>query len=237
MKAVFVTGTDTEVGKTLVCGLLAHYLNEKGLRVVTQKWIQTGSVDDIPEDISTHLCLMDRDISHIEAFRAEVCPYQFKMPASAHLASELEDLRIDPKRIRKSTQKLGRAFDRVVIEGIGGVLVPYSREGLVIDMVQTLDLPVVVVARNRLGGINHTLLTIEALQARGLKILGIVFNSCEYEDARIAQDNPEIVAELSGQRILGTLPWTKELYALHDAFEPIGDAIESEWNQASGAVA
>lgn len=236
MKAVFVTGTDTEVGKTLVCGLLARYLNEKGLRVVTQKWIQTGSEDDIPEDIATHLCLMDRDVSHIEAYQSDVCPYQLKMPASAHLASEMESRIIDPKRIRKSTLKLMQAFDRVVVEGIGGALVPYSREGLVIDMVQSLDLPVVVVARNKLGGINHTLLTVEALQARGLKILGIVFNSSEYEDARVAQDNPQIVADISGQRILGILPWTKELYALHDAFEPIGDTIESVWDQDGEAA-
>ena len=94
---------------------------------------------------------------------------------------------------------------------------------------QKLELPVVIVARNRLGAISHTLLTIEALLARGLKILGIVYNSSEYEDACIARDNPKIVADLTGQHFLGTLPWTKELYALHDAFEPIGSSIESAW--------
>jgi dethiobiotin synthetase len=229
MKAVFVTGTDTEVGKTLVCGLLARYLNEQGLRVVTQKWIQTGSVDDIPEDIASHLCLMDRDASHIASFRSDVCPYQLALPASAHLAGEAEERTIDPERIKQSTLNLIQAFDRVVVEGLGGALVPYSRDGLVIDIVKMLDLPVVVVARNRLGAINHTLLTIEALLARGLKILGVVFNGSEYENACIAQDNPQIVADLTGQRILGSLPWTKELYALHDAFEPIGESIESAW--------
>jgi dethiobiotin synthetase len=229
MKAVFVTGTDTEVGKTLVCGLLARYLNEKGLRVVTQKWIQTGSVDDIPEDIASHLCLMDRDASHIASFRSDVCPYQLELPASAHLAGEAEERMIDPEKIKQSTLNLTQAFDRVVVEGLGGALVPYSREGLVIDIVKMLNLPVVIVARNRLGAINHTLLTIEALLARGLNILGVVFSGSEYENAFIAQDNPQIVADLTGQRILGTLPWTKELYALHDAFEPIGASIESAW--------
>lgn len=236
MKVVFVTGTDTEVGKTLVCGLLARFFNEQGLRVVTQKWIQTGSEDDVPEDIATHLCLMDRDVAHIEPFRADVCPYQFKMPASAHLASEMEHCAIDPKKIKRSTAKLKQAFDRVIVEGLGGALVPYSRKDLVLDLVQTLDLPVIVVARNKLGAINHTLLTLEALQARGLTILGTVFNSSEYEDAHIAQDNPQIVADLTGQPILGTLPWTKELYALHDAFEPIGAAIASAWEKRSKAV-
>jgi dethiobiotin synthetase len=236
MRAVFVTGTGTEVGKTLVCGLLARYLNEQGLRAVTQKWIQTGSTDDIPEDIATHLCLMDRDVSHIASFRSDVCPYQLKLPASAHLAGETEKRVIDPEEIKKSTLKLVQAFDRVIVEGIGGALVPYSREGLVIDIVQTLDLPVVIVARNKLGAINHTLLTIEALQARGLEILGVVFNSAEYENARIAQDNPQIVADLTGQCILGTLPWTKELYALHDAFKPIGASIKSAWDRGSKAV-
>ncbi len=236
MKAVFVTGTDTEVGKTVVCGLLARYLNEQGLRIVTQKWIQTGSTDDVPEDIAGHLCLMDRDASHIESFRSDVCPYQLELPASAHLASETENCVIDPERIKSSTLNLAQAFDRVIVEGIGGALVPYSREGLVIDMVRALDLPVIIVARNKLGAINHTLLTIEAMLARGLKILGIVFNASEYENARIAQDNPQIVTDLTGQRVLGTLPWTKELYALHDAFTPIGEGIKSAWDQGSRAA-
>ena len=89
MKAVFVTGTDTGVGKTVVCGLLAKYLADSGSSVITQKWLQTGS-EGFPEDIQTHLNLMGISKKDIEKHQPLVCPYAFKLPASPHLAAEVE---------------------------------------------------------------------------------------------------------------------------------------------------
>jgi dethiobiotin synthetase len=224
MKAVFVTGTDTEVGKTLVCGLLGQYLLDKGRRVVTQKWIQTGS-DGFAEDIRVHLRLMGRGKKNIEKYLSFMCPYTFSLAASPHLAAEAEQGKIDTVKIKDSFRRLSEKFDTVIVEGTGGALVPFNRKELVIDIAQELDLPVIIVAKNKLGDINHTLLTIEAIEKRNMKITGIIFNGHKDEDELITNDNPQIVKELTGERILGSLPRLKELDLLHKAFVPIGDNI------------
>lgn len=224
MKAAFVTGTDTEVGKTVVCGLLGRYLLDKGGSVITQKWIQTGS-DSFPEDITAHLRLMGRQKEDIEEHLAYIAPYTFGLAASAHLAAEAEQKKIIAAKIKDSFTELSKRFDTVIAEGIGGALVPFNRKELVIDIAQELDLPVIIVAKNKLGAINHTLLTVEALRNRNMKITGIIFNGHKDEDKIITNDNPQIIKELTGERILGSLPWLKEPDLLHKTFVPIGDNI------------
>lgn len=224
MKAVFITGTDTGVGKTVVCGLLARYLLDKGRSVITQKWIQTGS-DDFPEDIAAHLALMAKEKKDVEKYLPLMAPYTFKLPASPHLAAEAEGKIIEPAKIKDSFIKLTKKFDTVIVEGIGGALVPFNRNNLVIDIARELDLPVIIVAKNKLGAINHTLLTIEALRARDMKITGLIFNSCEAEEKIIAEDNPRIINNLTDQQILGNLPWSDRQDSLHKAFGPIADRI------------
>ena len=123
---------------------------------------------------------------------------------------------------------MGKIFDFVIVEGAGGVLVPFNRKKLIIDIAKDLNLPVVVVAANKLGAINHTLLTIEALKIRSLKIIGIIFNNQSNKGNDIVlEDNPKIVRQLSGQRILGTLPWTKNKDILIKKFNIIGKNIIS----------
>jgi len=226
VKAVFVTGTDTEVGKTVVCGLLGRYLINKGHNVITQKWIQTGS-ENFSEDIATHLTLMGRQKEDIEKYLPYINPYIFRFPASAHLAATLEKSSIDAAKIKNSFTILSKEFDTVIVEGIGGALVPFNKKDLVIDIAKELDLPVIIVVKNKLGAINHTLLTIEAIRARDMKILGLIFNGHENEDKIIANDNPEIIKTLTNERILGNLPLLKEQTLLQKAFRPIGDSILS----------
>jgi dethiobiotin synthetase len=223
VKAVFVTGTDTEVGKTIVVGLLARYLLEKGISVVTQKWIQTG-VEDFACDIDTHLKLMNKSKGSIEKYLPFMQPYGFKLPASPHLAATRENVEICPEKIKKSFSELRDNFDFVIVEGIGGALVPYSDKGLVIDIAKKLDLPVIVVVKNKLGAINHTLLTIEAIKARKMKIVGIIFNaSGENENPIVLKDNIRIIEAFTGQCVLGSLPWSEDQESLSGAFLPIGE--------------
>ncbi len=225
MKAVFITGTDTGVGKTVVCGLLARYLLDRGYRVVTQKWIQTGSVP-FAEDVGLHLKLMGKKPQEMASFMGDINPYCFKSATSPHLAAILEKRSIDAARIKSAFSSLSREFDFVLVEGIGGALVPFDGEKLVVDIARELNLPVLIVAQNRLGTINHTLLTIEALSARRMKILGVIFNrSAEGVDEVVLEDNPKIVNRVAGERILGELPWIEEEELLHEAFAPIGDDI------------
>lgn len=225
LNSLFITGTDTEIGKTLVTGLLLDYLRKVGYSVITQKWIQTGS-EGFPLDISVHLRLAGMSESDIEAELVDICPFQFKLPASPHLAAAEENKRIDPDKIIESFYKLEEKYDCVLAEGIGGALVPLSENELVIDIAERLQLPVLIVAGNKLGAINHTLLTIEAVRSRNLPLAGIIFNNISPEtDPAIIEDNPEIIRRFTSEDVIGTLPYRLETESLKKDFTNIGDNL------------
>ncbi len=225
VRAVFITGTDTGAGKTVVTGCLARYLLEKGCSVITQKWIQSGCNSFSHSDVATHLKIMGRPAASIKKDLPHVLPYMFRHASSPHLAGKMENKKIDSSKIITSFKVLSDRFDLVIVEGIGGALVPFTDKRLVIDIVKELDLPVVIVAGNKLGAINHTLLTIEALRARKIRILGLVFNNLRKEDKRILKDNSRIIGALSGQEIFGTLSWEPSYKKLYKRFAPIGERI------------
>jgi len=225
MRGIFVTGTDTGVGKTVIVGLLARYLSEKGLNVVTQKWIQTGSSSFGSSDVMTHLEIAGLDRKKLQKYFNQMLPCVFRTPCSPHLASQTEKRKVNLGKIKKSFRQLSREFDFVIVEGVGGTLVPFDKKSLVIDIAKKIDLPVLIVALNKLGAINHTLLTIEALRAREFKILGIIFNNVRNEGKFILKDNPGIIRAISEERILGILPRGENLDELHKNFSPIGDRI------------
>jgi dethiobiotin synthetase len=224
-KSIFVTGTDTGVGKTLISGMLARYLCHKGYGVITQKWIQTGSTCS-PHDIGLHLKLMGRGIEDIKEYLTCISPYVLGFPGSPHLACARERKVIDEGKIKRSLRRLEKRFDFVIVEGVGGALVPFNEKRLVIDIARDLNLSVLIVAANKLGAINHTLLTVEAIERRNMRIAGIVFNSAtrQVKDV-ILKDNPRIVEKLTGSRILGVLPWKKNKDLLYKKFLPIGRSI------------
>jgi len=228
MKGIFITGTDTGVGKSVVTGALGRYLLETGVKVATQKWIQTGSAGDISSDLAMHLKIIGRPKSSISNYIKFSCPYSFKAAVSPHLASRREKREIKVDKIIEAFRQLSRKFDFVIVEGIGGALVPFNQKGLVIDIARRLNLPVLIVAQNKLGAINHTLLTIEALKRRKLKISGIIFNNCRKVDRLVAEDNPKIIEAISGERVLGILPWMKDRNRLYEKFVSIGDRICAE---------
>lgn len=225
MNGIFVTGTDTGVGKSIASGLLARYLLDKGYNVITQKWIQTGCRANVATDIKVHFEIMGRDISDFKDYEPFISPYKFKIASSPHLASEIENKKINPGKIIKTFKFLSDKFDFIIVEGIGGALVPLSKRAFVIDITKELELPVLVVAQNKLGAINHTLLTIEALEKRKLKVLGIMFNNLKKEDKKITYNNPVIIKALSNQKIFGILPWIENSNALYRQFIPIGNKI------------
>lgn len=228
MRGIFVTGTDTGVGKTIVTGLLAKFLDDQGYNVITQKWVETGSAG-FSKDVSLHLKLLGKRRHRIGDRLSDISPYTFKFPSSPHLASSLEKRKISIERIKRSFKSLQKAFDFVVVEGTGGALVPLNKRKLVIDVAKELNLPVLVVVGNKLGAINHTLLTIEALKARKLKIAGVVFNSPgSKESDTILKDNPKIIKAISGQKLSGSLPWTKDKNILYKSFKKIGKNILSD---------
>lgn len=226
MKGIFVAGTDTEVGKTMVTGLLARFLSEQGYRVITQKWVQTGS-EKFSSDLKVHLKLMKKRKKDMEGYLSYMSPYVFKTPVSPHLAAELEKTSISAEKIKNSYKFLARKFERVIVEGTGGCLVPLSRKKLLIDIVKELDLGVVIVSTNKLGAINRTLLTLEALKRRNIKIIGVVFNNqIKIGNNIILKDNPKIINEFSKRDVvLGVLPYLKDENLLYHRFIPMGRKI------------
>ncbi len=225
MNGLLLTGTDTGVGKTRVCGYLAGYLSRHGVRVVTQKWVQTGC-GMVAEDLIAH-----RELGGIDDDPALVMlrnPYCCPLPASPHLAAAHAGITIDPAVIAAAYQALAAQHDLVIVEGVGGLLVPLTRCLLLADLAAELGLATLLVIRNRLGCINHALLTVEALRRRQLPLLGLIFNRTEdSEDDCILQDNPRIIAELTGIQVLGELPYGADA----DAFTPIGEAFLACWKE------
>ena len=225
MRVIFVTGTDTGAGKTVVTGCLFRYLTEKGFKVVTQKWVQTGAGSIYSSDIKVHYEIAKQDLNQRKQLFPLILPNILKTPSSPHLACRLENRKISIKKIKKNLISLSKKFDFVIVEGVGGALVPINKDKLVIDIVQEFKLPVLIVAGNKLGGINHALLTIEALNSRKIEILGLIFNNLTRQNKIILKDNPKIVKTLTRQEIFGILPQEENYEKIYKRFIPIGNRI------------
>ncbi|MDO8663092.1 MAG: dethiobiotin synthase [Candidatus Omnitrophota bacterium] len=223
-KAIFITGTDTGIGKSVVTGLLARYLLESGCNVITQKWIQTGS-RGFSEDIKTHLKMMGKDKAYIGDYLESICPYSFKLACSPHLAAQSEGRKINPGKIKNDFRLLSDSFEFVLVEGVGGALVPFNQKRLVIDIAKDLRLPILIVVGNKLGAINHSLLTIEALRARRLKILGLVFNNFPRQNQRVLEDNQRIIESMAREEVFGAFNRQTDYKKLYQDFKRIGEKI------------
>ena len=182
MSVLFISGIDTDIGKTYATGMIAKALMQQGINVITQKLIQTGvSVNcdsgemNIADDIITHRQLMGIALQPCDV-DSTTCPYRYKKPASPHLAVRLANTVLDPEIITKSTQQLQANYDVVLLEGAGGLLVPITEQLLTLDYIVTQGYPVILVTSGRLGSINHTLLSLEAIRARGLTMHSVIYN-------------------------------------------------------------
>lgn len=169
----FVTGTDTDVGKTFSTGWIARQWIEQGHRTITQKLVQTGSDHGSP-DIDVHRRLMQMNFPEDEA--GLTAPEVFPYPCSPHMASALQNRAIDFEKILKATQVLSERYDRVIVEGAGGIMVPLTEELLTIDFVARQKWPIIFVTSGKLGSINHTLLSLEAMKNRGMELGYLIFN-------------------------------------------------------------
>jgi dethiobiotin synthetase len=197
---VFVTGTGTEVGKTVVAAAIAQTLAREGRRVGVFKPAVTGLDEGVEPD---HELL--RRAAGSSQSDEEIAPYRYGPPASPHLAAALAGETIDPERLRGAAVAAADGAGAIVCEGVGGLLVPLAPDYLVRDLAADLGYPLVVVAAPGLGTINHTLLTVEASRAGGLKVAAIVLNPWPAKPSEIERSNRETIAELSGAPIL-TLP-------------------------------
>ncbi len=182
----FITGIDTNIGKSYATGWLAREWNRQGIKAITQKMIQTGNVGH-SEDIDLHREIMG--IPFTEEDREHITfPIVYSYPASPHLAAEIDHQTIPIDKIAESTRILRDRYDVVLLEGAGGLMVPITRDYLTIDYIADHELPVILVTSGRLGSINHTLLSIEALEKRDIPLYGLVYNTYPKSDEFIDAD-------------------------------------------------
>ena len=202
MDGVFVTGTGTEVGKTVVAAVIAQTLVREGKRVAVFKPAVTG-LDDPVADGRDHEVL--RRAAASEQSDDGVAPYRYGPPMSPHLAAELAGEEIEPARLLGAARAAAAGADALVCEGVGGLLVPLSPDYLVRDLAVDLALPLVVAASPGLGTINHTMMTIEAARSAGLDVAVVVLTPWPQSPDRIEESNRETIAAL-GQVPVETLP-------------------------------
>jgi dethiobiotin synthetase len=199
-EGLFVTGTGTEVGKTVVAAAIARTLAAEGRRVAVFKPAVTGLEEGVETD---HAIL--RRASGSDQDDAEIAPYRYGPPASPHLAAAMAGEEIDPERLRAVARAAAADAEVLVCEGVGGLLVPLSPTYLVRSLAADLGYPVVIVATPGLGTINHTLLTVEAARGAGLELRAIVLTPWPAEPDGIERSNRETIADLAGTPVL-TLP-------------------------------
>ncbi len=201
----FITGTDTEVGKTLVSGTLILKLKEAGQTAVGFKPVVAGTYLDasgqkLNEDLETL-----RIASELDSREQSLCPYILDEAAAPHLIAHKHQVHLDPSIILGELHSLSQQFETVIVEGAGGFLAPLNNEEDLGDLAQAIDFPVILVVGMRLGCINHALLTCEAIQSRQLTIAGWVANTLS-EEMPFLEGNIQTLKERIFAPFLGLIP-------------------------------
>ncbi len=206
---LFITGTDTGVGKTLITGGIAAVLRQQGLKVGVFKPIASGCRDEgmlISDDTAFLAMCADADYS-----LSVITPVTYKLPAAPVICVHVENRPINYEEIITSYNYLCENTDIVLVEGIGGAMVPIDAEHTVMDLAAEFDLPTVIVARPNLGTINHSLLTIEAVRNAGLPVAGLVVSGYKALDADIAEETaPDVICQFADTNLLSIVPFDEE---------------------------
>jgi dethiobiotin synthetase len=203
-KGIFITGTDTGVGKTIVAATLARLLRMRGLNVGVMKPVTSGCREEDGCLISDDAMLLCQaagvDCSD------DVTPYLLREPVAPAEAAKLDGVRIDFSRIRESFDRLSAGHDFMIVEGAGGLMVPLAGGMLVADLARQLELPLLVVARPNLGTINHTVLTCFAAGQMELQVAGVVINNYPFCPDLAELSAPHHIGSLCGAPVLGIWP-------------------------------
>ena len=166
-KVIVVTGSDTEIGKTYVTQNLVKAFKLNNLSVCTQKWVQCGPS---PHDLDAHDCLLEPELIPSRL------PYHFQQEVSPHLAAELNNSQIDKEKLKEASKSLAKQHDILIIEGSGGLMVPLSKDLLIIDLIYEMNVSVLLVVPNRIGTINQSLVHLKILETYQINCLGVILN-------------------------------------------------------------
>ncbi len=205
---IFVTGTDTGVGKTVIAAGLAAYLKSQAVSVAVMKPVQSGAKKVNGRLESEDLALLLKATSILEPLEL-INPYCLELPAAPDLAARAAGIQIDPEEIIKAYRALAARYQTVIVEGAGGLMVPLADNYTFVDLIKQLKLPLVIVARAALGTINHTALTVSCAQSAGITVAGIILNHTHSAtDGIIEKTNPEIIQQLTGVPVWGVIPYS-----------------------------
>jgi dethiobiotin synthetase len=200
-KGIFITGTDTGVGKTVVACGIARFLKARGVKVGVMKPVSSGSQDDAKRLVRA--AEVDDDITLVN-------PQFFKAPLAPTVAAAFERRELHLEKVYSAFWTLSQKYDVMVVEGIGGVKVPLGEFTYVADMIESLRLPALVVSRAGLGTLNHTLLTLDALEKDKIPTLGVLFNGGK-GTTLAEKTNPEALQEHTTVQVMGHLKWNPRL--------------------------
>jgi dethiobiotin synthetase len=204
----FITGTDTGIGKTVVTAALAIYLKQRGLRVAVMKPIETGCAN--AKELGPDAERLRTAINATTSID-RIGPYRFSSPVAPLAAARTAGVTIEIDRIATTCRDLAYDYDFVLVEGVGGLMVPLSEKMDVRDLISSLGFPTLVVGRAALGGVNHALLTIEALRRRAIPMVGIVMNQLGSEPNHTqTQSTVDLIRERSGVPVFGPLPYESQ---------------------------
>ena len=202
-QGIFVTGTGTEIGKTVIAGGFAASLKQSGTHVGVMKPVSTGDTADAR--FLKHAAQVDDELSVIN-------PIYLRHPLAPSVAARIENREINLSCIDTAFAKLQEKYDFVIVEGVGGIAVPIQDDFLVVHLIKRLQLPILIVAEAGLGTLNHTLLTVAFARQFNLQIVGIVLNGLSPETAGIVEaTNPVEIEKLTGVPVIGVVPYEKRL--------------------------
>ncbi|HTY21458.1 MAG TPA: dethiobiotin synthase [Geobacteraceae bacterium] len=205
MKGIFITGTDTGVGKTIVSSVMARILHERGVNVGVMKPVTSGCLveNGRPKSEDAELLAWSAGIAEVSP---DMAPYILKLPMAPAEAATRDGVKIDFRLVASSFYRLADSHDFMIVEGAGGLMVPIAEGQLIADLIKFVSLPVVVVARPGLGTVNHTLLTCFAARQLGIDVRGVVVNDYPESPGPAEESAPRLIASLAGTLLLGLFP-------------------------------
>jgi dethiobiotin synthetase len=236
---VFITGTDTGVGKTVIAAGLTGILRQAGVKASYFKPVQSGGIKRHGKVLSPDLTFVQAVVG-LEEDDLLLNPVCLEPPLAPSVAAEVSGRPIDLNHILEVYRRLGDSYDFLVVEGAGGLYVPLiGTEFLIADLIKLLELPVIIVARAGLGTINHTALTVKAAEAFDLQVQGVIINfSSKPKNTLAEKSNPAIIERLTGKPILGIIPYIHGLDELNGdpshLVETVGKSIDIERFLARG---
>jgi len=224
-RGIFITGTDTGVGKSIVAATLARLLRMRGLNVGVMKPVTSGCREENGRMISDDALLLCQaagvDCSD------DVAPYLLREPVAPAEAAKQDGVRIEFTRIEEAFDRLAAAHDFVIVEGAGGLMVPLAGGLLVADLVRQMELPLLVVARPNLGTINHTVLTCFAAQQMELRVAGVIINNYPLAPDLAERSAPHHIGSLCGAPVLGIWPHRDDIDEM-EAVEGLADWLDGQ---------